>query len=125
MDFDFQIYGLEETIGKYGKLLGKPMLYLRAVGWNNSSDVTKINASRDLYKDLVPLDMWTSMDTSEFNVVELQNFKEEGDDTGYTLNDMMTFLSDNFPSSQASVEAERYVFYALFNNQGQIIASNE
>lgn len=123
-NFDFQIYDLETSIGRYAKALSKPMVFLRAYGWNNSTDTVKINASMDLYKEIIPLDVWTSMHTGEFNVIELDNLSDDPT-TGYTIDDVMDFLEEAFPPNQASVEKEVYVFYAVYNALGQVILSNE
>ena len=100
------------------------MVFLRAYGWNNSTDTVKINASMDLYKEIIPLDVWTSMHTGEFNVIELDNLSDDST-TGYTIDDVMDFLEEAFPPNQASVEKEVYVFYAVYNASGQVILSNE
>ena len=52
---EYQLYNLEHTIGAYAKAIGKPVVYLRSYGWNHSSDVTKINASRDVYKEFLQI----------------------------------------------------------------------
>ena len=41
------------------------------------------------------------------------------------LGNMADFLQDTFPASQASVETEMYIYYALYNDEGQVIADNE
>jgi hypothetical protein len=56
------------------------------------------------------------MKQSEYVVVELERL-----DQG-----VLDYFDDNFPDSQASVaNPEMYVFYALYNDLGQLIASNE
>ena len=111
---EYQLYNLEHTIGAYAKAIGKPVVYLRSYGWNNSSDVTKINASRDVYKEFLPIEWFNELDESEFSFVVLDR-----------LGNMADFLQDTFPASQASVETEMYIYYALYNDEGQVIADNE
>ena len=43
------------------------------------------------------------------------------------LSDVQQFVTDTFPASQAQVAStpEMYIYYALFNDQGQVIDSNE
>ena len=80
----------------------------------NVDDVEKINKSIEIYKTILPLDLYTMLFQSEWNIIELES-----------MSDIMTFLEDFFPKSQTSVEKEMYIFYALYNEQGQLILSNE
>ena len=113
---EFQMYDLESVLGKYAAKVQKPCVFIRTTGWNDSSDVDKINESKAVYQDTVPSDMYTQMINGEWHIMELDE-----------LADIETFLTDTFPTSQAQVAStpEMYVFYALYNDQGQIIASNE
>jgi hypothetical protein len=112
---NYLIYDLTTSIGRHVALRGVPMIFIRSYGWNNTSDVDKINESRELYKGVLPLDLWMEMDRSEYNLIELES-----------LDGVVDFLGDSFPESQAScTEPSQYVFYALYNDQGQIIESNE
>jgi hypothetical protein len=55
------------------------------------------------------------MDLSEYNLIELES-----------LDGVVDFLEDSFPESQATcTEPSQYIFYALYNELGQIIESNE
>ena len=113
---NYNTFYLDNFIEKYAAQLGKPVLYLRSTGWNASSDVDAINASYEVYKDILPNDLWTALKNSEFV------FCEVDDDVA----DTMEWLSDNFPSSQASTTTpENYIFYSLVNAEGQQVASNE
>lgn len=112
---NYQIYDLETSIGRHVALRGVPMIYIRAYGWNNTDDVAKINESREIYKGILPLDLWTQMDQSEYNLIELES-----------LDGVVDFLEDSFPESQATcTEPAQYIFYALYNELGQVIESNE
>ena len=113
---NYQVYDLETAVGKYAAKIQQPVLFLRTTGWNNSSDVDKINASKAIYADALPTDMYNQLVNGEWHVVVLDE-----------LSDTMQFVSDAFPESQAQVAStpEMYIYYAVFNDEGQIIDSNE
>lgn len=105
----------EDFIGAAAVSKGKPIIFLRSWGWNNTSDIDAINTSMDLYKSIIPLDIFTALHQSEFVFVEVDSLEEA-----------MIFCEDAFPESQASVtNPANYIFYAVYNSQGQQIASNE
>ncbi len=115
MNTNYNVHYFEHFIGNYAALIKKPVVYFRSVGWNNSSNVDAINASWAVYEDILPGDLWTALKTSEQVFIEC-------DDVGV----MMNWLGDNFPQSQASCTIpENYIFYALYNAEGQQIATNE
>ena len=111
-----QVYDLETAVGNYAAKIQQPVLFLRTTGWNNSSDVDKINASKAIYADTVPTDMYNQLVNGEWHVTVLDE-----------LSDVQQFVTDTFPASQAQVAStpEMYIYYALFNDQGQVIDSNE
>lgn len=111
---EYQIYDLQTFIGKYAGTVGKPLIFFRVYGWNHSTDVDAINSSIELYESILPLDFTTLFRGSEFLVVEMDSLVEAEQ-----------FLVDNFPSSQAECPKEQYIFYALYNEQGQVILDNE
>lgn len=113
---NYLVYDLETIIGKYAAKIQKPVLFLQTTGWNNSSDVDKINASKAIYADTVPSDMYNQLVNGEWHVTVLDE-----------LSDIVQFLDDTFPTSQAQVadDPEMYIYYVLFNDQGQAIESNE
>ena len=113
---NYQVYDLETAIGKYAAKIQQPVLFLRTTGWSNSSDVDKINASKAIYADTIPTDMYTQLVNGEWHVTVLDE-----------LSDIQQFVTDTFPESQAQVASnpEMYIFYALYNDQGQVIDSNE
>ena len=113
---DYQVYDLETIVGKYAAKIQQPVLFIQTTGWNNSSDVDKINASKAIYADTVPTDMYNQVVNGEWHVTVLDE-----------LSDVEQFLDDTFPTSQAQVASnpEMYIYYALFNDQGQVIDSNE
>ena len=115
MNSHYDIFYLEDFIGKYAAEVEKPLVYFRATGWNNSTDVDAINASYDVYRDFLPLDMFTVLSNSEFAFMEIED-----------IEDTLEFLGANFPESQATCAVpENYIFYAVYNAQGQLIANNE
>ena len=113
---DYQVYDIETIVGKYAAKIQQPILFLRTTGWNESSDVDKINASKEIYADALPTDMYNQLVNGEWHVVVLDE-----------LSDTMQFVSDAFPESQAQVAStpEMYIYYAVFNDEGQVIDSNE
>ena len=46
---------LDDFIGAAAAAKGKAVVMIRSWGWNNTSDVAAINASREFYKPLIPL----------------------------------------------------------------------
>jgi len=95
-------------------MLGKPVIYIRTYGWNNSSNVDKINESMEIYKNILPVDIFNTMKNTEFLFIEVDNIVEAEE-----------FLSHNFPESQSNVGfPELYVHFSLCNELGQIILSN-
>ena len=115
MNNDYEVFYFDNFIGKYAAAVGKAVVYFRAYGWNHSSDVDAINASMDLYKEILPIDIWTALSNSEFVFMEVDDIQETID-----------FLESNLPDSQATTTTpENYIHYSLYNDQGQIILSNE
>lgn len=115
MNSSYDAFYLDNFIENYAVLKGKAVLYLRSTGWNASSDVDAINASQELYRDILPTDLWTLLKNSEHVFAEVDDF-----------DDMLNFLESNLPSSQASTTTpENYIFYSLANSDGQIVATNE
>tara|TARA_B100001250_G_scaffold82181_1_gene67815 strand:+ start:2888 stop:3244 length:357 start_codon:yes stop_codon:yes gene_type:complete len=113
---NYQVYDLETAVGNYAAKIQQPVLFLRTTGWSNSNDVDKINASKAIYADTIPTDMYTQLVNGEWHVTVLDE-----------LSDIQQFVTDTFPESQAQVASnpEMYIFYALYNDQGQVIDSNE
>lgn len=115
MNTDYEVFYFDNFIGRYAAAIGKPVVYFRATGWNTSTNVDAINASYDLYRDILPLDLWTALKNSEIVFMEVED-----------LDDVQNFLDNDLPESQASTATpENYIFYALYNAEGQLITSNE
>lgn len=113
---NYTVFYFDNFIERYAAQLGKPVIYLRSTGWNASSDVDAINASYEVYKNILPIDVWTALKNSEHVFMESDDL----------IDDIVIWLNDNFPSSQEScVVPENYIYYALANSQGQIIENNE
>jgi hypothetical protein len=114
MNTEYQIFHFDNFIENYAKMLGKPVIYIRTYGWNNSSNVDKINESMEIYKNILPVDIFNTMKNTEFLFIEVDNIVEAEE-----------FLSHNFPESQSNVGfPELYVHFSLCNELGQIILSN-
>lgn len=104
----------EDFIAKYAATIGKPVIYFRSHGWNNSTDVDKINQSYEFYEDILDPDVFTCLKNSEYVFVEVESIAVA-----------MQYLEDDFPSSQTAVAfPELYIHYSLFNAEGQIVLSN-
>jgi hypothetical protein len=115
MNTEYEVSYFDNYLEKAAAALGKATVYFRATGWNSTADVDAINASWDMYKTILPLDLWTALKSSEHVFMEVEN-----------LTDTITFLDDNLPQSQATcTNPVNYIFYALYNDQGQQIATNE
>lgn len=114
MNSDYEVFYFDTFIERYAIAKGKCVIYLRSHGWNNSSDVDAINTSYQLYKDILPADMFTSLQNSEFVFVEVDD-----------IEDTIEFLETSFPGSQEScVIPENYIHFTLYNELGQTILSN-
>ena len=91
----------EDMVAKYVTMLGKPVIYIRSYGWNNTTDVEKIQTSMEIYKNLLPLDLYVTISQCEFSFVEIENIEEA-----------------------IEFEPESYIQYTVFNVQGQVVANN-
>lgn len=117
MNSDYEVFYFDNFIGRYAAAIGKPVIYFRSYGWNNSSNVDTINASMETYKLILPIDLWTALANSEYVFVEI------GDQV---IEEVINFLDYHFPESQASTTTpENYIHYSLYNSDGQLIHSNE
>jgi len=103
----------EDLIEEYAKSNNKCVVYLRSYGWNNSDNVERINQSMEIYKNILPLDIFTALTQSEFVFVTLDGEQQA-----------MDFFDDVLPESQASCDKEDYIHFTIFNSLGQKIASN-
>lgn len=114
MNSEYQILYFDNFIENYAKMLGKPVIYFRTYGWNNSNDVDKINQSMDTWQNILPSDLFLYMKSSEFCFVEVENIAAAVD-----------FLENNFPKNQTDVGyPELYIHFSLCNDLGQVILSN-
>jgi hypothetical protein len=103
----------DDMVAKYVTMLNKPVIFIRSYGWNNSADEQKIQQSKEIYKNSLPLDVYTTMDQCEFSVIEIDDVEEA-----------IEFCEDSFPESAEKCDPELYVYYKVFNAQGQVVASN-
>ena len=100
----------EDMVAKYVTMLGKPVIYIRSYGWNNTTDVEKIQTSMEIYKNLLPLDLYVTISQCEFSFVEIENIEEA-----------IEFCE---PLDPEKCEPESYIQYTVFNVQGQVVANN-
>ena len=115
MNTPYDVYYFDNFLEKYALAKGTAIVLLRSYGWNNSSNVDAINASYELYKDILPNDMWTALKNSEYVFMEVND-----------IDDTLLFLESNLHDSQETTTThENYIFYSLCTAQGQIIANNE
>lgn len=110
---DYETLNFANFIEKSVELIGKPVIFLRSYGWNNSTDVEKINNSMDVYRSMLPIDMFNALFQSEFVFLIIENIEEA-----------IQFCEDTFPQSQAECEKEFYIHCSIINETGQTIYSN-
>lgn len=111
---NYNVSYFEDFIANHAALIGKPVVYLRSFGWNNSTNVESINESMSFYEQILPADVFVCLKNSEFVFMEVDDIEQA-----------MIFLEDNFPKSQTDVGyPELYIHFSLYNALGQIILSN-
>lgn len=110
---EYECTYFQDMIEEYAKSQQKCVVYLRSYGWNNSTDVDKINESMEVYKQILPLDIFTALTQSEFVFVTLDDIQQA-----------MDFFDDVLPEDQASCEKEFYIHFSIYNTLGQVVASN-
>lgn len=110
----YETFVLEDLIERHCIATEKPMVFFRSWGWNNTTDVDKINASMEQYKSIFPIDIFNALKDSEYVFVEADNLQE-----------VIDFCVENLPKSQAECLPELYIFYCVYNHLGQSLASNE
>lgn len=110
---DYNTLYFANFIEKSAELIGKPVIYLRSYGWNNSTNVEKINQSMEVYKAMLPLDIFTALHNSEFVFLIIEDIQEA-----------IQYCEDTFPKSQAECEKEFYIHCSIINEIGQTIYSN-
>jgi hypothetical protein len=110
----YQVYEFQTIIEEYVKAKGKPHLFVRVVGPNKCKDVEKLNKIYDLYRHLVSHDVFTAIFYNEMFIMEFE-----------TVEAADAFLSDSFPNSPTDGDPDYYIFGAVYNEQGQLVFSNE
>lgn len=113
MKQDYETLYLANFIEKSVALIGKPTVFMRSYGWNNSTNIDKINESMDVYRSMLPEDMFNALHESEFVFLVLEDLEEA-----------IQFFEDTFPKDQASCEKEYYIHFSIMNELGQTIYSN-
>lgn len=106
---------MDNFIEKYAIAKNKAVIYFRSYGWNNSDNVDAINDSMSFYEEILPKDIFSILSKTEFAFAEVEDVVQA-----------VEFLRDNFPKTQDECQIpEYYIHYSLYNDQGQIILSNE
>jgi len=111
---DYNCLYFEDMLGKYARLIEKPIIFVRTVGWNDPDlNEEKVLESKEIYKNLLPLDVYTCISETESSVIEIDNIDEA-----------ILQIGDIFPESKDSCEKELYIYFAVFNTKGQLVISN-
>ena len=111
---NYEVFYFDNFLERYAATKNKAIVYFRAYGWNNSSNIEEINNSMEFYKEILPTDLFIALKNSEFVFMEIENIEETVD-----------FLETNFPESQeTTITPEKYIHYTLYNSLGQTILSN-
>ena len=111
---DYNCLYFEDMLGKYARLIEKPIIFVRSIGWHNpDSNAEKVLESKEAYKVLLSLDIYTCISETEFSVIEIDDIEEAIEEIG-----------NIFPENKDSCEEEFYIYFAIFNNEGQLIISN-
>lgn len=101
-------------LGKYARLIEKPIIFVRTVGWNGPNlNEEKVLESKEIYKNLLPLDIYTCISETESSVIEIDSIEEA-----------ISEIGDIFPENKDSCEKESYIYFAIFNVEGQLIINN-
>lgn len=111
---DYNCLYFEDMLGKYARLIEKPIIFVRTVGWSDpDSNAENVLESKEVYKNLLPLDMYTCISETELSVIEIDNIDEA-----------ISEIADVFPENKDSCEKEFYIYFAIFNVEGQLVVSN-
>jgi len=111
---DYNCLYFEDMLGKYARLIKTPIIFVRTVGWNDpNSNVEKVLESKEIYKNLLPLDVYTCITETEFSIIEIDDIEEA-----------ISEIGGIFPENKDSCERELYIYFAIFNAEGQLIISN-
>lgn len=113
LNSNYECMYFQDIIENYAVSNEKCVVYLRSYGWNNSDNVERINQSMDIYSNILPLDIFTALQQSEFVFISIDSIQEAID-----------FFDDVLPESQASCDKEDYIHYTIYNSLGQVIVNN-
>lgn len=97
---------LEETIKT-------PTVLIRGVGPHNEVDSEKSKAAFELYKNMLPDEVYVAFSQDEFITVSF-NTSEEAID----------FCEDNFPVNKDKCPSSQYVQVWAYNESGELLYSN-
>lgn len=112
---DYQLFGTEDYFGileSYVRGLNRPVLIVEKVGINNSEDQEKIDAAYELYKQILPVEIFAALKQEKiFSVLFHSNGLAED------------FARDMFPAKKT--DDEIYVKVLYFNNNGELLYDNQ
>lgn len=97
---------LEETIKT-------PTVLIRGVGPHNEADPEKSKAAFEVYKNILPTEVYTAFSQDEFITVSFNAVEEALD-----------FCDDNFPVNKDKCPPEQYVQVWVYNESGELLFSN-
>lgn len=111
---DYDAMDFSEFIESYISIKKKPLVYIRACGPHSTNDADLANQVFNLYKQILDTEMYTLMFNSEFIFVHFD-----------TVEQAIEYCEDHFPKSQKTCPKEQFVYYAVYNSQGEILESND
>ena len=109
----YESFQFDEIISNYAKNIEKPFVFIRASGPHSITDVELANKTFALYKDILPLEIYTVLFNSEIFFLSFDN-----------IENALEFCEDYFPESQTKCSSEEYVHYSIYNPEGQLVFSN-
>ena len=110
---NYQAFQFSEMISDYAKRIEKPFVFIRASGPHSTNDVEVANKTFDLYRSILPLEIYTILFYNEIFFLSFDDIEQA-----------LEFCEDYFPSSQTKCSPEEYVHYSIYNKEGQLIFSN-
>jgi hypothetical protein len=103
-----------EFIESYISLAKTPLVFIRVTGPQSLNDADKANEVFNLYKQILDLEMYNLIFNNEFIFVKFE-----------TVEEAIQYCEDHFPESQSTCPPEQFIYYAVYNSEGQVIVSND
>jgi len=111
---NYDAMDFSEFIQSYISFSKKPFVFIRAVGPHSTNDVDVANQVFNLYKEILDNEMYTMIFNNEFVFVNFDSVEEA-----------LNYCEDRFPETQKTCPKEQFVYYAVYNSEGQVIDSND